>query len=324
MRTLQVVTALPGKTTDAGREMEEEMGRRNIGSDFPLRAFFGHHKCATGWVDGVLMEICFHMGIKFNIVHQPIHFEGMGSLEGFVDHHRTDFLAYTNANRSYVNGLRVYRGFHVVRDPRDVIVSAFFSHLYSHPTRNWPELEAHRTALQNVPKEEGLLLEMEFSRPNLKEMFTWDYGQEHILELKMEELTMDPVRGFTRVAQFLDLLDQDEPEGVRRWIGMASLKMNRLNQRGRRFMPGQVPMFPVPRRRLSRISASALEGIIQKKNFSKMAGGRRRGQEDVTSHYRRGIPGDWKNHFTPEHVRYFKDEYGGLLVKLGYEADENW
>ena len=40
--------------------------------------------------------------------------------------------------------------------------------------------------------------------------------------------------------------------------------------------------------------------------------------------FRSGKTGEWKKHFTDEHKRIFKDVAEDLLVKLGYEKDENW
>ena len=40
--------------------------------------------------------------------------------------------------------------------------------------------------------------------------------------------------------------------------------------------------------------------------------------------FRSGKTGEWAKHFTPEHKRIFKEVAGNLLVKLGYEKDENW
>jgi len=39
---------------------------------------------------------------------------------------------------------------------------------------------------------------------------------------------------------------------------------------------------------------------------------------------RKGIVGDWKNHFTEEHKDYFKEIAGDLLIELGYEKDYSW
>ncbi len=56
-------------------------------------------------------------------------------------------------------------------------------------------------------------------------------------------------------------------------------------------------------------------------NFSKLAGGRERGQENQKSHFRKGIVGDWCNHFDRESWSVFDAEAGDLLEKLGYTRD---
>jgi hypothetical protein len=40
--------------------------------------------------------------------------------------------------------------------------------------------------------------------------------------------------------------------------------------------------------------------------------------------FRSGKAGGWREHFTDEHKALFKDVAGDLLVKLGYEKDQNW
>jgi hypothetical protein len=40
--------------------------------------------------------------------------------------------------------------------------------------------------------------------------------------------------------------------------------------------------------------------------------------------FRSGKTGEWKKHFTDEHKRIFKDVAGDLLVKLGYEENNDW
>jgi hypothetical protein len=37
-----------------------------------------------------------------------------------------------------------------------------------------------------------------------------------------------------------------------------------------------------------------------------------------------GKTGKWKKHFTDEHKKIFKDMAGDLLVKLGYEKNNDW
>ncbi len=40
--------------------------------------------------------------------------------------------------------------------------------------------------------------------------------------------------------------------------------------------------------------------------------------------FRSGKTGEWKKYFTDDHKKIFKDVAGDLLVKLGYEKDNNW
>ena len=40
--------------------------------------------------------------------------------------------------------------------------------------------------------------------------------------------------------------------------------------------------------------------------------------------FRSGKTGEWKKHFTDEHRKIFKDVAGDLLVKLGYEKNNDW
>jgi hypothetical protein len=40
--------------------------------------------------------------------------------------------------------------------------------------------------------------------------------------------------------------------------------------------------------------------------------------------FRSGRTGEWQKYFTPEHKQIFKDAAGDLLIRLGYEKDNNW
>jgi hypothetical protein len=53
--------------------------------------------------------------------------------------------------------------------------------------------------------------------------------------------------------------------------------------------------------------------------------GRRRGEEDLRApSARKGIAGDWRNHFSPEAARLFDELAGENLIELGYESDHSW
>lgn len=54
-------------------------------------------------------------------------------------------------------------------------------------------------------------------------------------------------------------------------------------------------------------------------SFEKLSKGRKPGEEDATSFYRKGIAGDWKNVFTEGDRELFDEVAGDLLERLGYE-----
>ena len=62
------------------------------------------------------------------------------------------------------------------------------------------------------------------------------------------------------------------------------------------------------------VTANRFETIFQ----------RRLGEEDPTSHGRKGSPGDWRNHFTRDFADQFEKRYGSLLIAGGYETDAAW
>jgi hypothetical protein len=291
------------------------------GNTISLRAFFGHHKCATGWINKILSEMCFHLGRRFLRVNQEKEFDHRESLAAYLQNSKTELVAYNNAKAEHVQQLPLHSGVHVVRDPRDILVSAYFSHLHSHQTKHWPELIPHRERLQELSEEEGLFCEMDFSHQQFEDMLKWNYAQENVLELKMEELTQAPVQGFREIMEFLGWLAA--PKGdVERWKERALLLINRVTYKAHHTLsPALIPPYL---HSLSGLSPGGVERFVKRYSFSKLSGGREKGEENKKSHYRKGKAGDWKNHFTDEHRRVFKERYNDVLVELGYETDANW
>jgi len=82
------------------------------------------------------------------------------------------------------------------------------------------------------------------------------------------------------------------------------------------------------RRLLRFLGADAAEETarecVRSASFEKLSKGRRRGEEDATSFFRKGIAGDWRNAFTEADRRAFKEVAGDLLIELGYEKDHDW
>jgi radical SAM protein with 4Fe4S-binding SPASM domain len=57
-------------------------------------------------------------------------------------------------------------------------------------------------------------------------------------------------------------------------------------------------------------------------SFEKLSGGRKPGQEDGHSFFRKGVAGDWRNWFDARHVSAFDNRAGELLARLGYSGSE--
>ena len=241
-------------------------------------AYFGHHKCGTVWIVSIIKEIAQSAGLKVAHHHNDTGFAG--DIAVYREQFPFDFWCYTNADYCFVRGLEV-RGFHVVRDPRDVIVSGYFSHLNSHPEEGWPQLHHYRKFLRSLSKEEGLLREMEFLGPILYHMLVWDRPAPGVRDVRFEELIADPGGLFCEIFAGLGLVPH-------------------------------------------RISETAVREAVGRYSFSRFTGGRNPGAEDTTHHFRKGVPGDWRNHFTLAHVAYFKMLYNPLLLKLGYERHQDW
>jgi hypothetical protein len=66
-----------------------------------------------------------------------------------------------------------------------------------------------------------------------------------------------------------------------------------------------------------------IHDLLERSSFRFYAG-RERGEEDRKRFYRKGIAGDWKNHFGNEDKRVFKEIAGDMLIRLGYESDLSW
>jgi Sulfotransferase domain len=284
----------------------------------PLLCFFGHHKCGTQWIQGILREIGQELGLKYNFASEPSQFKQ--NLQAFLASQKTDIFSFTNSEYEYVKNLSDFRGFHVVRDPRDIAISGYFSHLYSHPTEQATEhaarIQEQRDKLQALSKDEGLLQEIEFESDVFNAMYSWNYSQENVLEVKMEDLMANAYNVFMEIFRFLGVVGPSRPQFTERWGHVLSLTLSRLQEVTLHKTIVHLPLRTLPSERIL--------GIVYEHDFKKKTRGRKPGEEDAKSHYRKGIPGDWKNHFKQEHIDLFKSKYNDLLIKLEYEKDENW
>jgi len=62
----------------------------------------------------------------------------------------------------------------------------------------------------------------------------------------------------------------------------------------------------------------------QRYTFARAAGGRQAGKESRASFRRKGVAGDWRQHFTREAGEVFDAYAGDALVEFGYAANRGW
>lgn len=280
-----------------------------------LRCFFGHHKCGTQWIQGILREICKEMGLKYGHAYNSQKFNN--NLQESIKEKKIAIFSYTNADYNYVKQLKSdYLAFHVIRDPRDIVVSAYFSHLYSHPTDQYPRLKEERERLEKMSKDEGLLQEIKFNHNVFTQMHEWDYELKNILEIKMENLIQNPYSSFINIFRFLGIISESRPTFLEKWNYLWVTTTSNIQRKifKEEFLSFQLQTIPYDR----------VLGIVYENDFQKKTRGRAIGEENVKSHYRKGVAGDWKNHFKQEHIDYFKHNYNDLLIKLGYEVNDHW
>ena len=282
----------------------------------PLIAAFGHHKCASMWIHAIVGRVCLDLGLRQSTAFLPDSYGG--DLRSFVERERTQVLMYGNADFAQVRRLDLgrIRGFHYVRDPRDIVVSGYFSHRNTHATEEWTDLLPYRERLQAVGKDEGLHLEIDFEAGQFDEMRSWkDCPPEaDIQHHRIEDLTADPYQRMLDVLCGLGLVDDAYYSPSKRVRFLASKLATRLRARTGVPLPGAVEKLPAER---------AL-GILYECDFRQRTKGRKPGEEDRGSHFRKGVSGDWLNHFNLEHLQAFKKRYEDLLFQFGYETEPDW
>jgi hypothetical protein len=272
-----------------------------------LYCFFGHHRSGSTYVKTILETLCIHQGLTTATIHREEDLEGLAS---------KDVLSLTNASLSILNKIEYSRGFHVIRDPRDIIVSSYFSHRYSHKTDVWKELINHMAFLETLDFNEGLTHEISICRKQqFEEMYTWPYDNPDVLEIKFENLIKDPEAVWIDILSHIGMKIGDDSL-LSKIILLHNRIINSISKRTSLDLKRKMYVK-------NNLSQKQIQTTLDNYNFEKLAGNPK-GIENIQNHYRKGVPGDWVNYFTDEHKEIFKKQWGELLIHLGYEQDTNW
>jgi hypothetical protein len=279
----------------------------------PLLGVFCHHRCGSTWLSDLLEEVCRYTGHRFARVFDS-EMVG-GNLSDFVRRQQVEVLAYMNADWQQVEPLGALLGVHVVRDPRDILVSSYYAHRFSHPTDYWTGLADHRQELERLSRGDGLLAEVQCRRMQFQQMLAWSYGAPGMLELRFEDLVGNPADQVARLLEHLALLtDAGHAPGEQRQEEAAGGRLRRLAVSAMEKVRGSGD----PARSRGSITRSSLPAILERYSFEALSGGRRPGEEDPMHHYRRGTPGEWREALSTEHVATLEAHFPELLATLGY------
>ncbi len=233
-----------------------------------LIAHFSHHKAGTVWFQRVLKKLAQQLGWKFQ-----------SCLQSELDADTQIFMQENS--RVELAQLPGFRASHLIRDPRDLVVSGYFYHLWCQEAwclekRARYDGRSYQETLNSVSREKGITLEIERCRSTFERMAQWDYTNPALIELRFEDLLADQYAAFERVF---------------RHYGLTAFQVD--------------------------IGLTAVEQC----DFERMTG-RKKGEEAEHSHLRKGVAGDWRNHFSASHIDLFESSYPGLLARLGYETGE--
>lgn len=149
-----------------------------------------HHKCASTWLLKYLSEFS---NLNNKALHQT-HYSNSFPTDKF------DIVGLTNASYNFIAD-KCVDGIHLIRNPLDIVVSAYYSHLRTHPLNGWPELSKQRSVLSNVNRYDGLFITLSFLERDdfyngavgpLHAIRHWNFDDQRFHTLRIEDVVTDP------------------------------------------------------------------------------------------------------------------------------------
>jgi hypothetical protein len=185
-----------------------------------------HHKTGTVWMDGVFKAIADDVGARYLDFRSEY-----GRLEQRL---REPFVLF-NYDSDFRDCAHILdrddvRILHLIRDPRDVLISAM--HYHKKSAESWLHTPVpgynnvtYQRCLRELPtKLDQYVFEMEHSTAGtMRGMLEWQYGRANCFEARYEDLRQDrDLSCWTRIVDFLGF-DEDERRSCRQRFWQNSL-----------------------------------------------------------------------------------------------------
>lgn len=195
-----------------------------------------HHKTGTVWMDGVFKTIAGDLGAQY------VNFRSERGQLGALDHGPFILFSYDSDFGDCASLLdrEDVRVLHLIRDPRDVVISAMHYHKASReswlhePIPGYDDL-TYQQALQTLPtKFAQYVFEMDNSSAStLRDMARWDYGRANCFEARYEDLRQDTqLVTWRSIMTFLGLDAEEQAIASRRfWQNSLFGGLSRLGNR---------------------------------------------------------------------------------------------
>lgn len=268
------------------------------GRDIPIYLFC-YHKVGTVLLAKVFRNLCAENGWTFERI--------FGKCEQIP--RNSDVVLFTHSLIDLDLLDKPYVGVHLIRDPRDVIVSGYLYHkrckeewcfnsnfdlsvpiLYprvpysqEHRPEAWKTEylkslrgKSYQQTLNDLTESEGLLFEMNhYGAWTIESMLDWNYENQNVEEIRFEELMNDFDQTFRRMFEYCGFSAVQVEQGLQI---AAREDLNRLND----------------------------------------------DELERNTHISSRQTTKWHKYFTAVHQEAFKERFGDALVRLGYKTEQDW